>query len=113
MGGKELHRYLPGRIIGGRVGASTLRETSRNQLDTLMTTNDLSTAFLPATGPSLLKVSSFGEKGGGFSGTSIKGTWTKPKDIGSRVGSGDGWGGGRVLEGKWRQLYLNYNKKNS
>ena len=28
-------------------------------------------------------------------GTCIKGTWTKPKGVGWRVGGGDGWGGGR------------------
>ena len=33
--------------------------------------------------------------------------WTKPKGVGSWVGSGDGWGGG----GEWRQLYLNNKKK--
>ena len=33
------------------------------------------------------------EKGEGLSGTCIKDTWTKPKGTGSRVGSGDGWGG--------------------
>ena len=52
-----------------------------------------------------------GESGGGgkregFSGTCIKDTWTKPKGVGSRVESGDGWGGGGVVGGKWRQLYL-------
>ena len=31
-------------------------------------------------------------KGEGFSGTSIKDTWTKPKGVGSRVGNVDGWG---------------------
>ena len=34
------------------------------------------------------------EKGEGFSGTSIKDTWTKPKGVESRVGSGEGWDGG-------------------
>ena len=34
-----------------------------------------------------------GGKGEGFSGTSIKDTWKKPKGAGSRVGSGVGWGG--------------------
>ena len=29
-----------------------------------------------------------------FSGTCIKDTWTKPKGVGSRVGSGYGWSGG-------------------
>ena len=32
----------------------------------------------------------------GFSGTSIKDTWTKPRGVGSRVGGGDGWS-----EGEW------------
>ena len=49
-------------------------------------------------------------KGEGFSGTYIKDTWTKPMGVGSRVGGGDGWDGG-VVRGKWRQLYLNNNKK--
>ena len=41
----------------------------------------------------------------GFSGTSTKDTWTKPK-----VGVGmAGWEG--VVRGKWRQLYLNNNFK--
>ena len=31
--------------------------------------------------------------------------------LGSRVGGGDGWGGGGVVGRKWRQLYLNNNKK--
>ena len=35
-----------------------------------------------------------GEKGEGFSGTSIKDTWTKPKGVGSGVGGKDGWSGG-------------------
>ena len=30
--------------------------------------------------------------------------------VASRVGNGNGWGGGSC-EGKWRQLYLNNNKK--
>ena len=35
--------------------------------------------------------------GEGFSGTSIKDTWIKPRGaIGSRVGSGDGWGGEKM-----------------
>ena len=33
-----------------------------------------------------------GEKRERFSGNCIKDTWTKPKGVGSRVGSGDGWG---------------------
>ena len=37
------------------------------------------------------------EKREGFSGTCIKDTWTKPKGVGSRVESGDGWGGGGVV----------------
>ena len=52
-----------------------------------------------------------GGKGEGFSGTSIKDTWTKPK--GGRIKGGKwgwlGWWG--VVEEKWRQLYLNNNKK--
>ena len=36
-----------------------------------------------------------GEKWEGFSGTSIKDTWTKPKGVGSRLDGGDGWGGGQ------------------
>ena len=37
-----------------------------------------------------------GESGEGFSGTSIKDTWTEPRCRGwrLRVGGGDGWGGG-------------------
>ena len=35
-----------------------------------------------------------GGKGEGFSGTTIKDTWTKPKGVGSSVGSGEGLGGG-------------------
>ena len=30
----------------------------------------------------------------GHEGTCIKDTWTKPKGVGSRVGGGNGWGGG-------------------
>ena len=38
-----------------------------------------------------------GERREGCQGPSIKDTWTKPKEgIGSRVGYGDGWGGGGV-----------------
>ena len=55
------------------------------------------------------------DNGGGeeerFSGTSIKDTWTKPKAsrIKGRKWGCLGWGG--VVGGKWRQLYLNNNKK--
>ena len=35
-----------------------------------------------------------GKLGKGHQGTCIKDPWTKPKGIGSRVGGGDGWGGG-------------------
>ena len=31
--------------------------------------------------------------------------------VGSRVGGGDGWGGGGVVDGKWRQRYLSKTKK--
>ena len=41
----------------------------------------------------------------------MKDTWTKPKGVGSRVRGGDQLGWGEVVEGKWRQLYLNNNKK--
>ena len=49
----------------------------------------------------------------GFSGTYIKDTWTKPKQ--GRI-KGGRWGWlrwGEVVRGKWRQLYLNNNKKTS
>ena len=45
------------------------------------------------------------KKAGGFSRTSVKDTWTKP-----RVGGGNSWGEGSG-GGEWRQLYLNNNKK--
>ena len=37
-----------------------------------------------------------GGKGGGFSGTCIKDTWTKPKGARIKGGNGDGWGGGKM-----------------
>ena len=37
-------------------------------------------------------------------------TWTKPRGVESREGGRDGWGGGIVVVGKGRQLYLNNNK---
>ena len=48
-------------------------------------------------------------EGGGFTGTSIKDTWTKPK--GGRIEGGRwGWLGWReVVGGKSRQFYLNNN----
>ena len=48
--------------------------------------------------------------GEGFSGTTIKDTWTKPRRGGIRGGRWGwlGWMG--VLGGKCRQLYLNNNK---
>ena len=51
-----------------------------------------------------------GAKQGGFSETTIKDTWTKPRGGGSRGGKWGwlGWGG--VVGGKCRQLYLNNNK---
>ena len=55
-----------------------------------------------------------GEKGGRVvKETYIKDTWTKPKR--GRIKGGTwGWlGRGEVVEGKWRQLYLNNNKKNN
>ena len=51
-----------------------------------------------------------GEKGDGLSGTRIKGTWTKSKRGRTKGGDGDEGGGGS-REGKWRELYLNNNKK--
>ena len=39
-------------------------------------------------------------RGGGFSGTSIKDTWTKPREgVESGKDGGDGWGGGEW----WRE----------
>ena len=46
----------------------------------------------------------------GFSGTTIKDTWTKPRGGGIREGGGDAWGEGGVVGGKCRKLYLNNNK---
>ena len=51
-----------------------------------------------------------GIKEAGFSGTSIKDTWTKPKR-GRIEGERWGWLGMAGVEGKWGQLYLNNNKK--
>ena len=34
----------------------------------------------------------------GYKGTCIKGTWTKPKGVGSSVGGGDGWSWGKCWE---------------
>ena len=39
-------------------------------------------------------LSEISQKWEGSSATSIKDTCTKPKGVGSRVGSGDGWGAG-------------------
>ena len=55
-----------------------------------------------------------GDNGGkreGFSGTSMKDTWTKTRGGGIRDGRWGclGWGG--LVGEKWRQLYLNNNKK--
>ena len=50
-------------------------------------------------------------EGEGFSGTHIKDTWTTTKGV--RIKGGK-WGWlrwGRVVGGKWKQLYLNNNKK--
>ena len=35
-----------------------------------------------------------GEKGEGFTGTTIKDTWTKPRAVESGEGGRDSWGGG-------------------
>ena len=52
-----------------------------------------------------------GKNGKSHQGTCIKDTRTKPK--GDRIESGSwGWvGWGKVVGGKWQQLYLNNNKK--
>ena len=47
--------------------------------------------------------------GKGYQGIFIKDPWMKPKGIGLRVEGRGRWGG--VGGGKWRQLYLNNNKK--
>ena len=41
-----------------------------------------------------ITLSEISQKWEGSSATSIKDTCTKPKGVGSRVGSGDGWGAG-------------------
>ena len=46
----------------------------------------------------------------GFSGTSIKDIWTKPRGVESAVEEGIPGVGAEVV-GKWRRLYLNNNKK--
>ena len=54
-----------------------------------------------------------GDNGGrreGFSGTTIKDTWTKPKRGGIRRRRRGWLGSGRSGGGKCRQLYLNNNK---
>ena len=51
-----------------------------------------------------------GGRRGGFSGTTIKDTWTNPRQGGIRGGRW-GWLGWRgVVGGKCRQLYLSNNK---
>ena len=52
-----------------------------------------------------------GEKGEGFTGTTIKDTWTITRGDGNRGGrwGGLGWWGG--VGGKGRKLYLSNNKK--
>ena len=48
-----------------------------------------------------------GKKGKGHQGTCIKDTWTKPKvGVGLKMGGGCG----KVVVGKWTQLYLNFKK---
>ena len=51
-----------------------------------------------------------GERGKGFSGTTIKDTWTKPRQVEAREGGGDGWGGEAVVGSKSRQVCLTNNK---
>ena len=52
-----------------------------------------------------------GKRGKNCQGTCIKNPWTKPKwgRIEGGLWGGLGWGG--VVGEKWRQLYLNFNKK--
>ena len=56
-----------------------------------------------------------GDNGAGGKGASrnmYKGNMGKAKGgVGSKVGGGDGWGGWEWWGGRWRQLYLNNNKK--
>ena len=52
-----------------------------------------------------------GEEGEGFTGTTIKDTWTITRvGVETGEGGGDGWDGG-MGGGKSRKLYLNKNKK--
>ena len=53
-----------------------------------------------------------GKKGKSHEGTCMKDPWTKPKR--GRIEGGRRWwaGRGKLVVGKWRQLYLNKNKKN-
>ena len=51
------------------------------------------------------------KKGKGRQGTGRKDTWTKPKGGRLRVGGGGEWEAGNMVIGKWRQQYLNNNKK--
>ena len=41
-----------------------------------------------------------GKQGKGYQGTCIKDIWTKPKEVGSRVRSGNGWSQGGLDEVK-------------
>ena len=50
-----------------------------------------------------------GKREEGFSGTTIKDTWTQPRRSGIEVGGGGGWGERGVVGGKWRHLSLNNN----
>ena len=47
--------------------------------------------------------------GGRHQGPCIKDTWTKPKEVGSRVEGGDGWGSGGV---KMETILLEQQLKN-
>ena len=53
-----------------------------------------------------------GKKGKSCQGPCRKNPWTKPKG-GKTEGGKWGWvgGGGKVVAGKWRPLYMNNNKK--
>ena len=52
-----------------------------------------------------------GEKGKGFQEHLQRRHGQNQKGVGSRMGGGDGWSWGGMVRGKWRQLYLNNNKK--
>ena len=52
-----------------------------------------------------------GKNGKGHKRTCIMGPWTKPKEGRIEGGSWQWVGQGKVVVGKWRQLYWNINNK--